>query len=132
MPADPAKGNGALLVDVPNRDDYVNRIRTAARTLQKEGFLLPQDTAVIVAAAAAHPWAKEWLRRNSVSFVTFRRRTLALSPHLIDPRAHETGYPRTDRKHLLAGPGARFHGRTVQLPAEPARRRDALTTSTGP
>jgi len=42
-----------------DRDDYVNRIRTAARALQKEGFLLAQDAAVIIAAAAAHPWAKE-------------------------------------------------------------------------
>lgn len=39
-----------------NRDDYVNRIRTAARALQQEGLLLAEDVAVIVAAAAAHPW----------------------------------------------------------------------------
>jgi hypothetical protein len=39
-----------------NRDDYVNKIRVAARALQAEGFLLPQDAAVIIAAAAAHPW----------------------------------------------------------------------------
>ncbi len=42
-----------------DRDDYVNRIRAAARALQKEGLLLPQDAAVIIAAAAAHPWATE-------------------------------------------------------------------------
>jgi hypothetical protein len=42
-----------------DRDDYVNKIRTAAQTLQKEGFLLREDAAVIIAAAAAHPWAKE-------------------------------------------------------------------------
>jgi hypothetical protein len=42
-----------------NRDDYVNKIRTAARALQKDGLLLPEDAAVIIAAAAAHPWAKE-------------------------------------------------------------------------
>ncbi|HEY2876583.1 MAG TPA: alpha/beta hydrolase domain-containing protein [Reyranella sp.] len=42
-----------------DRDDYVNKIRTAARALQKEGLLLSQDAAVIIAAAAAHPWAKE-------------------------------------------------------------------------
>jgi len=42
-----------------DRDDYVNRIRIAARALQKEGLLLPQDAAVIIAAAAAHPWAKQ-------------------------------------------------------------------------
>jgi hypothetical protein len=41
------------------RDDYVNRIRIAARALRKEDFLLPDDVAVIIAAAAAHPWAKE-------------------------------------------------------------------------
>ena len=36
-----------------NRDDYVNRVRIAARTLQTEGLLLPDDAAVIIAAAAA-------------------------------------------------------------------------------
>jgi len=36
-----------------NRDDYVNRIRIAARSLEAEGFLLPDDAAVIIAAAAA-------------------------------------------------------------------------------
>ena len=38
------------------RDDYVNRIRIAARALQQEGLLLPEDAAVIIAEAAAHPW----------------------------------------------------------------------------
>jgi len=42
-----------------NRDDYVNRIRTAAQALQKERLLLREDAAVIIAAAAAQPWAKE-------------------------------------------------------------------------
>jgi hypothetical protein len=43
-----------------SRDDYVNRIRIAARTLQQEGLLLPEDAAVIIADAAARPWpAKE-------------------------------------------------------------------------
>jgi hypothetical protein len=42
-----------------DRDDYVNKIRTAAQALQKEGLLLRDDAAVIIAAAAAHPWAKE-------------------------------------------------------------------------
>jgi hypothetical protein len=42
-----------------NHDDYVNRIRIAARALQVEGFLLPADAAVIIAAAAAHPWGLE-------------------------------------------------------------------------
>jgi Alpha/beta hydrolase domain len=36
-----------------NRDDYVNRIRVAARELEAQGFLLPDDAAVIIAAAAA-------------------------------------------------------------------------------
>jgi hypothetical protein len=36
-----------------NRDDYVNRIRIAARSLEADGFLLPDDAAVIIAAAAA-------------------------------------------------------------------------------
>ncbi len=38
-----------------NRDDYVNRIRIAARDLVKSGFLLPDDAAIIVQAAAANP-----------------------------------------------------------------------------
>ena len=38
------------------RDDYVNRIRIAARALQADGFLLPDDAAVIIAAAAAKQW----------------------------------------------------------------------------
>jgi hypothetical protein len=36
-----------------NRDDYVNRIRIAARSLEADGFLLSDDAAVIIAAAAA-------------------------------------------------------------------------------
>jgi len=36
-----------------NRDDYVNRIRAAARELTQDGFLLPDDAAVIVQAASA-------------------------------------------------------------------------------
>jgi hypothetical protein len=38
------------------RNDYVNKIRIAARALQADGFLLPDDAAVIVAAAAAKQW----------------------------------------------------------------------------
>ena len=37
-----------------NRDDYVNRIRLAARELIQEGFLLPDDAAVIIQAAASN------------------------------------------------------------------------------
>jgi hypothetical protein len=36
-----------------NRDDYVNRIRGAALKLIESGFLLQDDAAVIVQAAAA-------------------------------------------------------------------------------
>ena len=39
-----------------NRDDYVNQIRTAARKLEAERLLLPEDAAVIVNEAAAMPW----------------------------------------------------------------------------
>ena len=38
-----------------SRDDYVNRIRLAARELMQEGFLLPDDAAVIIQAAASNP-----------------------------------------------------------------------------
>ncbi len=39
-----------------DRDDYVNRIRQSARALQADGFLLAEDAAVIVNAAAAMRW----------------------------------------------------------------------------
>jgi hypothetical protein len=39
-----------------NRDDYVNQIRVAARKLEAERLLLPEDAAVIVADAAAMSW----------------------------------------------------------------------------
>jgi len=38
------------------RDDYVNRIRQAARALQADGFLLAEDAAIIINAAAAMRW----------------------------------------------------------------------------
>lgn len=38
-----------------NRDNYVNRIRIAAEDLIERGFLLPEDAAIIVQAAAANP-----------------------------------------------------------------------------
>ena len=38
-----------------DQSDYVNRVRVAARTVEAEGFLLPEDAAVIVNAAAATP-----------------------------------------------------------------------------
>jgi len=37
------------------RNDYVNRIRTAARELERDGFLLPDDAAIIIQSAAASP-----------------------------------------------------------------------------
>jgi hypothetical protein len=49
LPFDDAK----IAARYKNRDDYVNRIRIAARSLEAEGFLLPDDAAVIIAAAAA-------------------------------------------------------------------------------
>ncbi|HEV7821031.1 MAG TPA: alpha/beta hydrolase domain-containing protein, partial [Burkholderiales bacterium] len=36
-----------------DRDDYVNRIRIAARELEQAGFLLPEDSAIIIQAAAS-------------------------------------------------------------------------------
>ncbi len=42
-----------------DQSDYVNRVRVAARTAQAEGFLLPEDAAVIVDAAAATPIADQ-------------------------------------------------------------------------
>ncbi len=39
-----------------SRDDYVNAIRSAARSLQRQGLLLAEDAAVIIADAAARPW----------------------------------------------------------------------------
>ncbi len=39
-----------------SRDDYVQKIRTAARALQAERLLLAEDAAVIIDAAASSPW----------------------------------------------------------------------------
>jgi Alpha/beta hydrolase domain len=44
-----------VLARYKTRNDYVDRIRTAARALEHEGFLLPDDAAVIVQEAAASP-----------------------------------------------------------------------------
>ncbi len=38
-----------------DRDDYVNRVRQAAASLIQEGFLLPDDAAIIIQAAASTP-----------------------------------------------------------------------------
>jgi hypothetical protein len=37
------------------RNDYVDRIRVAARELQKQGFLVPDDVAIIIESAAENP-----------------------------------------------------------------------------
>lgn len=45
----------SLVERYKNQQDYVNRVRVAARAAQAEGFLLPADVAVIVNAAAETP-----------------------------------------------------------------------------
>jgi hypothetical protein len=41
------------------RNAYVDRIRNAARGLEQDGFLLPDDAAIIIESAAANPlWSK--------------------------------------------------------------------------
>jgi hypothetical protein len=52
-----SKGDARLSVAerYRNRDDYVNRIRVASRDLVHAGFLLPEDAAIIIQAAAANP-----------------------------------------------------------------------------
>ena len=37
------------------RNDYVNRIRIAARELERDGFLLPDDATIIIQSAAENP-----------------------------------------------------------------------------
>ena len=39
-----------------DQNDYVNRVRVAAREAKVQGFLLPEDVAVIVNSAAATPF----------------------------------------------------------------------------
>jgi hypothetical protein len=48
-------GRPSLAERYRDQQDYVNRVRAAARTAQTEGFLLPADVAVIVNAAAETP-----------------------------------------------------------------------------
>ncbi|MGV7030813.1 alpha/beta hydrolase domain-containing protein [Methylobacterium symbioticum] len=45
----------ALAERYRNRSDYVNRVRAAAQALAAQGFLLPEDMAVILNAAAEAP-----------------------------------------------------------------------------
>jgi hypothetical protein len=50
-----ADGLPSLAERYKDQADYVNRVRVAARSAQEAGFLLPEDAAVIVNAAAATP-----------------------------------------------------------------------------
>ena len=53
---DSADGKHRSLAELyKDQNDYVNRVRVAARAVEAEGFLLPADAAVIVNAAAATP-----------------------------------------------------------------------------
>ena len=45
-------GHRAVLERYKMRNEYVNRVRTAARELEREGFLLPDDAAIIIQSAA--------------------------------------------------------------------------------
>jgi hypothetical protein len=45
----------AVLDRYKTRNDYVNRIRSAARELERDGFLLPDDAAIIIQSAAENP-----------------------------------------------------------------------------
>jgi hypothetical protein len=47
--------NRAVLDRYKTRNDYVDRIRTAARELERDGFLLPDDAAIIIQSAAENP-----------------------------------------------------------------------------
>jgi hypothetical protein len=44
---------GAPAARYRSRDNYVNRVRVAAQDLLARGFLLPEDAAVILQAAAS-------------------------------------------------------------------------------
>jgi len=44
-----------VLERYPTRNDYLNRIRVAARELGRDGFLLPEDQATIIQSAAESP-----------------------------------------------------------------------------
>jgi hypothetical protein len=44
-----------ILERYKSRNDYVNLIRAAARNLEREGFLLPDDAAIIIHSAAENP-----------------------------------------------------------------------------
>jgi len=49
----------AVLERYKTRNEYVNRIRIAAHALEGDGFLLPDDAAIIIQSAAENPlWTK--------------------------------------------------------------------------
>ncbi len=48
-------GHPSLAERFKDQSDYVNRVRAAARAAQEQGFLLPEDAAVIIDSAAAMP-----------------------------------------------------------------------------
>jgi hypothetical protein len=52
---DPANKQPSLQQRYKDNNDYLNRVRIAARDAQVAGFLLPEDATVIVNDAASHP-----------------------------------------------------------------------------
>ena len=48
-------GHRPVLERYKTRNEYVNRVRTAARQLERDGFLLPDDSAIIIQSAAENP-----------------------------------------------------------------------------
>ena len=51
------------------RNEYVNQIRMAARDLTRDGFLLPEDAAIIIQSAAENPmWRARAEPRAGISW----------------------------------------------------------------
>jgi hypothetical protein len=48
-------GHRPVMERYKTRNEYVNRIRMAAQDLARDGFLLPEDAAIIIQSAAANP-----------------------------------------------------------------------------
>jgi hypothetical protein len=48
-------GHRPVLERYKTRNEYVNEIRLAARSLEHDGFLLPDDAAIIIQSAAENP-----------------------------------------------------------------------------
>src|ERR1700742_4510081 len=51
-------GHKPVLERYKTRNDYVDHIRIAARSLEHDGFLLPEDAAIIIQSAAENPMWK--------------------------------------------------------------------------